>query len=229
MYPSLINVYKKNFVLNQLITNLSWNEISQKLNFINYIYNHDDLIFYQNKLNRNLFHDSIDYKIKGIILDKFSMYKYLKEEKDFIKWTKFIKKFINELYEKPISLSNEDFLLLGKLLFKIYRLDSQNLKDNKYLDLIQFSQQNKKLVLINSRVNLMIKEKLSGIKCQLNLGYFAKHLNFNNVDNKIEISEDKEVDGIKVELKKVTKKYYKYKGKYMKTKTLSSSSVTHFT
>ena len=40
-----------------------------------------------------------------IILDKFLMYKYLKQEKDFIKWTKFIKNFVSELYEKKISIS----------------------------------------------------------------------------------------------------------------------------
>ncbi len=228
LYNSLVNVYKENFILNQLISNLTWNDISAKLDYLSYIYKKENLIFYQNKLNRNLFPDSIDYKIKGIILDKFSMYKYLKEEKDFIKWTKFLKNYIIELYEKPISISNDDLVLLGKLLFKIYRLEDQNLKDNKYLDLISFSQQNKKLVLINNRVNLMIKEKLSGIKCQINLGYFAKHLNFNNIENKIEIIENKEVVGIKIELKKVKKKYYKYKGKYMKTKTLSNS-ISNFT
>ena len=228
LYNSLVNVYKENFILNQLISNLTWNDISAKLDYLSYIYKKENLIFYQNKLNRNLFPDSIDYKIKGIILDKFSMYKYLKEEKDFIKWTKFLKNYIIELYEKPISISNDDLVLLGKLLFKIYRLEDQNLKDNKYLDLISFSQQNKKLVLINNRVNLMIKEKLSGIKCQINLGYFAKHLNFNNIENKIEIIENKEVVGIKLELKKVKKKYYKYKGKYMKTKTLSNS-ISNFT
>ena len=228
LYQSLKDIYKKNFILDQLITNFNWCDLSNKLDYLNYIYNNEDLIFYQNKLNRNLFPDTIDYKIKGIILDKFSMYKFLKEEKDFIKWTKFLKKYVNDLYEKPISISNEDLILLGKLIFKIYRLDSQNLKDNKYIDLINFSQQNKKLVLISNRINLMIKEKLSGVKCQLNLGYFAKHLNYNNIDSKIEISENKEVNGIKIELKKITKKYYKYKGKYMKSKT-TTSSVTNFT
>ena len=73
----------------------------------------------------------------------------------------------------------------------------------------------------------MIKEKLSGLQCQINLGYFAKHLNFNNVDNKIEIIEDKEVNNVKIELKKITKKYYKYKGKYIKSKG-NTSSITNF-
>ena len=223
MYYKLVNVYRKNFILNQLILELNWENISIKLSNLSYVFKNTDLIFYQNKLNRNLFPDSIDYKIKGIILDKFSMYKYLKQEKDFIKWTKFIKHYISELYEKSISMSNDDIISLGKLIFKLYELNSQDLKDKFYIDLIDFCQKNKKLILINNRINLMIKEKLPGLKCQLNLGYFAKHLNFNNIENKIEISEDKIVSDVKLELKTVTKKYYKYKGKYIKSKGINSS------
>ena len=222
LYSKLIDVYSKNYILSQLIEDITWSNLSDKLNHLNYIYKNKDLIFYQQKLNRNLFTDNIDYKIKGIILDKMSMYKYLKKEKDFIKWTVFIKDYISDIYEKEISISNEDLIELGKLLFKLHNLENQNLKDPKYIDLLNFSKMNKKLILINNRINLMIKEKFFGIKCQLNLGYFAKHLNQNNYD-KIEFEEDNEVTSIKLELKKITKKYFKYKGKYMKSKSLSST------
>ena len=70
------------------------------------------------------------------------MYKYLKQEKDFIKWTKFIKNFVGELYEKKISISNDDFILLGKLIYKLYNITNQNLKDDRYIDLINFCQKN---------------------------------------------------------------------------------------
>lgn len=224
LFNKLIETYKKNFILTQLISEIKWSNLSDRLNYLDYIYDNSDLVFYQNKLNRNLFSDNIDYKIKNIILDKMSMYKYLKKEKDFIKWTKFIKKYVCNIFEKEISISNEDLENLGILLFKIYNLDEQNLKNPKYIDLLTFSKTNKKLILINNRINLLIREKLSGIKCQLNLGYFAKHLN-QNIDEKIEIAEDNEIKKMELELKQVTKKYYKYKGKYMKTKTTTSTDI----
>ena len=224
LYEKLITVYKKNFILTQLISEINWLNLSDKLPYLEYIYNNSDLVYYQNKLNRNLFSDNIDYKIKSIILDKLSMYKYLKKEKDFIKWTKFIKNYVSDIFEKEISISNEDLANLGILLFKLYNLDEQNLKNPKYIDLLNFSKNNKKIILINNRINLLIKDKLSGIKCQLNLGYFAKHLN-HNICEKIEIVEDSDIKEIQIELKKVTKKYYKYKGKYMKTKATTSTDA----
>ena len=75
------------------------------------------------------------------------MYKYLKQEKDFIKWTKFLKNYTDSLYDKKISLSNDDLVLLGKLIYKLYNLENQNLKDEKYLDLLNFCKKNKKLVM----------------------------------------------------------------------------------
>ena len=153
------------------------------------------------------------------------MYKYLKKEKDFIKWTKFIKNNINELYEKKISVSDADLILLGKLIHKLYNVEVQDLKDSKYIDLVNFCQKNKKLILSENRINLMIREKFNSIQFSLNLGFFAKHLNFsNNIEQKIELEENIEINTINMQLKKVTKKYYKYKGKYMRTKTTTCSS-----
>lgn len=222
LYNKMVNIYKNNFILSQLIKDINWSNLSSKLNCLNYIYNNTNLIFYQNKLNKNLFNDNIDYKIKGIILDKFLMYKYLKQEKDFIKWTKFIKNFVGELYEKKISISNDDLILLGKLIYKLYNITNQNLKDDRYIDLINFCQKNRKLIICDNRINLMIRDKFSSINCQLNLGFFAKHLNFTTID-KIELSNNVELEEMSIKLKQVTKKYYKYKGKYMKTKTTTTS------
>ena len=223
LYRKMIQIYKKNYILTQLIYDMNWDNLSSRLNYLDYIYKNEDLVFYQNKLNKNLFNDSTDYKIKSIIQDKFLMYKYLKKEKDYIKWTIFIKNYISQLYEKKISISNDDLVLLGKLIYKLYCVENQNLKDDKYNDLVLFCQTNKKLIISDSRINLMIREKLQSLNCQLNLGYFAKHLNFSNIE-KIELSENVEFEKMNYELKKMKQKYYKYKGKYLRSKSLTQTS-----
>lgn len=227
LFNNLVKVYKTNFILNQMINNLEWDDISDKMNYLEYFYKCSDYIFYQGKINKNLFCDSIDYKIKNIIIDKFSMYKYLKNEKDFIKWTKFIKNFINDLYEKNINIESEDFINLGKMIFMLMNLEVQDLKDEKYNSLIKFCQKNKKLILLSSRINLKIKEKLPLLSCNLNLGFFAKHLNFNNHE-KIEINtQNSELDNLKNKVTVLQKKYVKYKSKYIKYKSENSSSANN--
>ena len=47
LYNMMINVYKINFILSQLIKDLNWSNLSSKLNYLNYIYNNSNLIFYQ--------------------------------------------------------------------------------------------------------------------------------------------------------------------------------------
>ena len=227
LFNNLVKVYKTNFILNQMINNLDWEDISDKMNYLEYFYKCSDYIFYQGKINKNLFCDSIDYKIKNIIIDKFSMYKYLKNEKDFIKWTKFIKNYINDLYEKNINIESEDFISLGKMIFMLMNLEVQDLKDEKYNNLIKFCQKNKKLILLSSRINLKIKEKLPLLSCNLNLGFFAKHLNFNNHE-KIEINtQNSELDNLKNKVTVLQKKYVKYKSKYIKYKSENSSSANN--
>ena len=223
LFEKLIVTYSKNYILTQLIDCITWENLASRLNYLHYIYKNDHLVFYQNKLNKNLFDDTIDYKVKSVIQDKFVMYRYLKKEKDYIKWTRFIKNYIDELYEKKISISSEDLVLLGKLIYKLYNVENQNLKDEKYNDLVTFCQMNKKLIISENRINLMIRDKLGSLNCQLNLGFFAKHLNFTNVE-KIELSENPEILELNLELKKMTQKYYKYKGKYLRTKSLTATS-----
>ena len=229
LFNNLIRVYKTNFILNQMISNLNWTNLSEKLNYLEYFYKSSDYIFYQGKINKNLFDETIDYKIKSIIIDKFSMYKYLKNEKDFVKWTKFIKNFINDLYEKNISVEQDDLVNLGKMIYKLMDLELQDLKDEKYINLIKFCQKNRKLILLQSRINLKIKEKLPLLNCNLNLGFFAKHLNFNNHE-KIEINtQNTELDNLKNKVNVLQKKYVKYKSKYIKYKSENSSSANNTT
>ena len=228
LFTKLINLYQKNNILFQLISEINWTNLSKKLPYLDYVYKNNDVIFYQNKLNRNLFPDDYDFKIKNIILDPFLMYKYLKKDKDFVKWTKFLKGKIIDLYEKPISISEKDLESLGCLLYKLMNLNDQDLKNPQYMDLISFCQKNKKLILSQNRINLKIRDKLPSLKCPLNLGFFAKHLNHNCID-KIEIVKNDDVDKLEIKLKITKKKYYKYKGKYLKTKTSSTSSLTNFT
>ena len=227
LFSNLILVYKTNYILNQMINNLSWHDLSNKLHYLEYFYKCHDFIFFQGKLNKNLFNDTIDYKIKNIIIDKFSMYKYLKNEKDFIKWTKFIKNYISDLYEKNVIINSDDLSNLGILIYKLMNLDLQDLKDEKYNILIKFCQSHKKLILLSSRINLKIKDKLPNLKCNINLGFFAKHLNFNNHE-KIEINDQNtEVDNLKDKVTVLQKKYVKYKSKYIKFKTENSSSANN--
>ena len=226
LFNKLINIYSKNYILTQLIGCITWDNLANRLNYLDYIYKNEKLVFYQNKLNKNLFDDSIDYKVKSVIQDKFLMYRYLKKEKDYIKWTRFIRLYVDELYEKKISISSDDLVLLGKLIYKLYTIECQNLKDEKYNDLVNFCQMNKKLIISENRINLMIRDKLNSLNCQLNLGFFAKHLNFSNVE-KIELSENPEMLELNFQLKKMTQKYYKYKGKYLRTKSLTATSSQH--
>jgi hypothetical protein len=225
LFKNLIKVYKTNFILTQMIQNISWHNLSDKMDYLEYLYKYNDYIWYQGKVNKNLFNDSVDYKVKSIIVDKFTMYKYLKKEKDFVKWTKFIKNYLNDLYDKNILITNDDLPILGSLLYKLLDLEVQDLKNIKYNEFILLCQTNKKLILSTSRINLKIKEKLPTLNCNLNLGFLAKHLNFNNHD-KIEInSQITEVDKLEDKVNILTRKYQKYKHKYIKFKSDNSSSI----
>ena len=72
---------------------------------------------------------------------------------------------------------------------------------------------------------MKIKEKFKFIKLNLNLGYIAKHLTWDN--NSVVLMKDDTIEiELEEKLKNISKKYYKYKGKYIKLKndTIESSS-----
>ena len=109
VYNRFREIIKNNILLIDISNKLSWKTLPKKLYYIKFFYNNSDIIFYQQKLNKNIIPDNFDVKIKRIIENPFEMYKFVKKEKDFIKWTNFISDKLNDLYHIPISLSSEDF------------------------------------------------------------------------------------------------------------------------
>ena len=209
-----------NFSLLDVGNRITWNNISKKINYLNIYYKNNNIVFYQDKLNKNIFIDNFDNRIKKIIENPFDMFKYLRKEKDFIRWAKFISQSLINIYIVPISLSSDDFTLIGTMLYLLYNIKDQNLKEPTYLEFIKFCTNNNKLILDSNRINIKIKEQFINLKCIINLGYLAKHLTWNideiTFDDKS--NEIAEIEIVKKKLELTTKKYYKYKVKYLKTK-----------
>ena len=158
------------------------------------------------------------------------MYQYLNNLEDFIKWTVFLENKYVGLYTISVSFSSDDIKLLGTLIYYLYNIENQSYTDPFYEKLINLSKKHNKLIIRDNRINLKIKEKLFKLKCNLNLGYLAKHINIHsnsNTKSSISLSENtvdlsdsnSELIILKTKLKKVTKKYYKYKAKYLKNRT----------
>ena len=238
LFQSLIttdqyNKFKKIISINQLLIDISykltWNNISKKLNYLNYFYKNNNIVYYHDKLNKNILSDNIDIRIRNIIENPYYMYKYLRKEKDFIKWTKFISNKIIEIYYIQISLSLDDFNDIGKLLFLLYEISEQSLSNQTYINFINYCNNHNKLIINNNRINLKIKELLQPLKINLNLGFLAKHL----LANKDNISLDSAVyekseEVLLLELKVIntSNKYKKYKVKYYQTKNININDET---
>jgi len=175
-YEKFKNIFSMNLLLYDLSYKISWITLPTKLNYLEYFYKNTNIIFYQNKINKNIFHESFDIKVKQIIENPLEMYNYLKNEKDFIKWTLFIENNINNLYYTPIKLSKENLISLGKMLYLLYNINNQNIDDSTYLSFINFSILNLQLIIFNSRINLKIRDIFPHLKYIINLGFLAKHL-----------------------------------------------------
>jgi hypothetical protein len=226
VYNRFREIIKNNILLIDISNKLSWKTLPKKLYYIKFFYNNSDIIFYQQKLNKNIIPDNFDVKIKRIIENPFEMYKFVKKEKDFIKWTNFISDKLNDLYHIPISLSSEDFDNIGKLLYLLFNINEQNLNNNSYKEFIKFCNQHHKIILDSTRINLKIKEYFQNINLNINLGFLAKHL---TSENEILTFENpiNEVLLLKQELSIINKKYYKYKIKYLQTKSSSLELDIH--
>lgn len=228
-YKKLKNIFHTNILLIDIGNKLTWNNLPKKLNYLNIFYKNNEIVYYQDKLNRNIIPENFDYRIKKIIENPFDMYKYLRKEKDFIKWSNFISDKIIQLYNVPISLSSEDFNNIGYLIYLLYNINEQNPKEQSYLKFINFCNSHHKLILDANRINIKIKEHFPTIKCNLNLGYLAKHLTW---DKEViildELKQEKTADILKLEKKLgiITQKYHKYKTKYLESKNSNSIDKT---
>jgi hypothetical protein len=217
-----ISVIKNSYYIIDIINRLNWNNLPKRLSNLSFIYENKDLIFFIDKFNKNLIPENYDNRIKRVLEFPFEMFKYLKKDKDYIKWLKFLGNNINDLYYNPISLSTEDFTYLGKIIYLLINIKDQNIKDESYLKFINFSQKHNKLILDNTRINLKIKENFPFLKTNINLGFLAKHLTFNK-EGSIDFEEENDVNtqdmiNIEEELRKFKKKYQKYKMKYLQSK-----------
>ena len=241
IYNKFKNIIETNLLLLDISNKLNWNNLPNKLSYLNLFYKNNELIYYQFKINKNIISDNLDNRIKKIIENPFDMYKYLRKENDFIKWTKFIINKINLLYNYPISLSSNDIGNLGKIIYLLLNINEQNLKDPTYLRFINFCNMHTKLILDSNRINLKIKEYFYYSKININLGYLAKHLTWNKefitFDNNNNDVLSKNNTNLKIldlenKLNFMTKKYYKYKIKYYEKKdninNNNSSSSTLF-
>uniref|UniRef100_A0A6C0ECF4 Uncharacterized protein n=1 Tax=viral metagenome TaxID=1070528 RepID=A0A6C0ECF4_9ZZZZ len=236
LFTKFKSIIITNIILIDISTKINWSNLSRKLNYLDFFYKNNNLIFYQNKINKNIIHDNIDNRIKKIIENPFDMYKYLRKEKDFIKWTNFISHKIIQLYYTPITISSDDFNKIGKLIYLLFNIQEQNINDESYIMFINFCNKYNKLILDLNRINIKIKEKFSNLKFNINLGILAKHLTWNKesfkFDNNILKEKSKEFLNLKMKLNIATKKYYKYKTKYLQTKShitdnnMSETSIT---
>jgi len=230
-FDKLKTIVQINMLLIDIGNKLSWNNLPKKLNYLNIFYKNNTVVYYQNKLNKNIISDHFDFRIKKVIENPFEMYKYLRKEKDFIKWTDFISDRIINMYLIPISLSSEDFNYIGKLIYLLFNINEQNIKDESYINFINFCNLNNKLILESNRINLKIRDYFPTLKCNLNLGFLAKHLTWNKEiitfdENRIDKSQDVLV--LELKLQMATSKYYKYKAKYLETKDSPLDSIIKY-
>jgi hypothetical protein len=225
------NKFKKiistNFLLIDVANKLSWNTLSKNLHYLNIFYKNCDIIFYQDKLNKTIIPKNFDIKIKKIIENPFEMYRYLRKKIDFEKWTLFISDKIPQIFYIPVSLSTEDFTYIGTLIYLLFNIEEQNIKEPTYINFIKFCNEHIHLIVESKRININMKEYFSCLKININLGFLAKHLIQNKDTIYLEqpVSNDIKENNIKeLELKLQTalQKYHKYKHKY-KNKYIESN------
>jgi len=223
-----------NLILIDICNKLNWQNLSKKLNYLHYFYKNKSYIYFQNKINKNIIPINFDTRIKKIIENPLEMYKYLKKEKDFIKWTKFNSDKIINLYDVKISILPNDFNFIGKILYLLFNITEQNLNESSYLNFINYCKLHLNLILDVNRINLKIKIFIPFLKININLGYLAKHLitndeflifedkkinsysdNINIINNKYKSND---ILDLELKLHLITKKYNKYKVKYINLK-----------
>lgn len=223
------NIVGTNLLLIDITNKLTWSNLPKKLNYLNVFYKNDEILHYQDKINKNIIPDNFDIRIKKVIENPFEMYRYLRKEKDFEKWTKFISEKIIQLYHVPISLSSDDFTNIGQMIYLLFNVTEQNTKEQTYQKFIEFCNANNKLVLDSNRINIKIRECFPNLKANINLGFLAKHLTWNkesiSFDENVNKEKPEDVLALEMKLHIATKKYYKYKAKYLEAKDVDVASA----
>lgn len=196
--------------------------------------NNKEYLYFYDRLNKIMFPDNIDLRLKTLIINPFEMFKYLKNENEFIDWVFFLEKKCYDLYIVPVSLNIYDLKILGSIIFALVNIKEQNLNDTYYNKLLLYSIQYPKLILINSRINLKVNPFFDYLDYNINLGILAKHIllkknnscelytlndindNVNNINN--ECSKTNDIFILKNQINQLTRKYLKYKKKYNASK-----------
>lgn len=220
-FTKIVDIIKNTMLCLDVVVRLTWANLPKRLYYLTIMYENKDILFYIDKLNKNIFPDNYDLRLRKLIENPFEMFKYLRKEKDFIRWVKFLGTKTMELFYTPISISSDDLMHLGKIIYLMLNVKEQNIKDESYLKFIVYTQKYGKFVLDNMRINLKVREYFGFIKYNLNLGYLAKHLTYNKdgiIDLDDDVEKNNEIVYLESKLKEITKKYYKYKIKYFKTK-----------
>ena len=176
------------FTLIDIANKITWSNIYSRLPYLKCLIKNKNL-FYQDKINKIIINDSYDNRIKNIIENPYEMMNNMKTLEEYIIWFNFLDFKLVELFNNQISLSSNDINELAKLIYLLYHVKEQDIKDNSYKLFLNHCNSNLKLIIYNERINLKIKEMLT-LKTSLNLGILAKHLNnFNNYDFGLDINK----------------------------------------
>jgi hypothetical protein len=230
-----IKIYiQDSFFLIDILNKITWSNIFYRLPYFKFIIK-NKIIFYQDKINKNIITDSYDNKIKNIIQNPYDMINNIKTLDEYIIWFNFLDFKLDELFNNKIILSPSDINNLAKLIYLLYNIKEQDIKDINYENFLTFASSNLRLIVYNQQINIKIKEVLK-FKVPLNLGILAKYLNKNLLDNKVDKLDkldkfdkldknaDIDITILKNQLICITKKYIKYKSKYNNIKTEISPS-----
>ena len=230
-YYLLKKKFINNIIVIQAINLLSWKNIPKRISYLKLVLanktENNPLIFYENKINKFIVDNQMDSRIKNIIVDPLIMFNYLKTEKDYIKWIFILDNDINKIFYTPIKMSRQDNQILGKIIYMLFKVKNQNLEDSTYINLLEYCKKNQHLILYKERINIRLKDFYKN--SPINLGYLAKHL-CNHVNSSITLTDEKEysIDELQNKLIQVTKRYYKYKTKYLNIKLSELSSNIEF-
>lgn len=198
--------YNEQLIVN-IITNLNWKNIVNKLDQINY--------YFVNYENTNILLNYInDVRIKKVLTKPIAFFKYLKHENDFIKWLYVIDSHINDLFNNTIIIKKNDYFKLGRILYLFSKMTNQNIGDNDYKNIVKYLSKHYYLVIYDNKINIRFKDIFKNK--HINLGFLAKHiinninydLTFVNNDVVLYSTMDNDIDEMII-------KYHKYKNKIL--------------